>query len=739
MYKHKRLSLAVATALSMGASVAAADIEISGYVKNETAFLLDNNQFIGEARSMTDTSSHHGDTLKFENSARAFINGTLGETASWHLDLNLIYDSEGVEDEYKGHESYTQNDWLREAYVDAELGSTFVRIGKQQVVWGTADGIKLLDIINPTDFREFNQNTMEDSRIPIWMINADIPVGETGSFQMILAEHEENKIPGLDADGDDGHPFTMMGVDSITGEVNGFMNIAPALANVANSFTLAAAGGLFDTNGDGTGDGTGFGAGGGLVGFSGFTVDGFAGNTQTVNDADLSLATTGTFSGDESINTAGLGAIPLDGAFMLDTIAQTPSAVGLPASNGNNNVTNLVSAVYDPANADSAFEYMPAATFATFNTFSGHGGFAATGATNSTITNYVRDYPDDDDGNFGFRWKQSMDNGLNYSLNYFYHYDSNPTVDISWHDATTGEELSTVLATSGDFDADTNPDMADPTGVAGGTTLTRDQFLATGTTPAINAFGLQTDAVTVLLRNSNNQYYGAFAPNPTLAQSNNSTELRFTESLNRIHSFGSSFDYALDSFDTPIVLRGEFLYNQDEMHPVVDLRLMSIGDLEGALTAEEHDVFKYVLGVDVTVMTNLLISTQFIQFRNLDYRSDSRTCTTATGDVYDCSMYTGDAPTLHLTNGLQAAEENKEFVSLFFSKPFGAEQQGRWNNITIFEDVGGYWNRFDVEYGFTDEIIGTAELNTYWGDQDSWFGQMEETSNIQVGVKYIFN
>ena len=91
-----------------------------------------------------------------------------------------------------------------------------------------------------------------------------------------------------------------------------------------------------------------------------------------------------------------------------------------------------------------------------------------------------------------------------------------------------------------------------------------------------------------------------------------------------------------------------------------------------------------------------------------------------------------------MANQLQQAEENKEFISLFLTKPFGSEQQGRWQNLTIFEDEGGYWNRFDVEYAFTDQWVGSAELNTYWGDEDSWFGQLEETSNIQVGVKYIF-
>ncbi|MEJ2394690.1 MAG: RNA polymerase-associated protein rapA, partial [Candidatus Thiodiazotropha sp.] len=75
-------------------------------------------------------------------------------------------------------------------------------MGKQQVVWGTADGIKLLDIINPTDFRELNQNSMEDSRIPIWMINAEKNIGDNSNLQLIVSQVEENKIPGLNPNDD---------------------------------------------------------------------------------------------------------------------------------------------------------------------------------------------------------------------------------------------------------------------------------------------------------------------------------------------------------------------------------------------------------------------------------------------------------------------------------------------------------------------------------------------------------
>src|SRR3989304_3136301 len=42
---------------------------------------------------------------------------------------------------------------VQELYVDIQQGSLFLRLGKQQVVWGESDGLRLADIINPLDFR----------------------------------------------------------------------------------------------------------------------------------------------------------------------------------------------------------------------------------------------------------------------------------------------------------------------------------------------------------------------------------------------------------------------------------------------------------------------------------------------------------------------------------------------------------------------------------------------------------
>ena len=61
---------------------------------------------------------------------------------------------------------------LREFYLRTRLWGMHLTLGKQQVVWGKADGLKLLDVVNPQNFREFILDNFDDSRIPLWTVNA---------------------------------------------------------------------------------------------------------------------------------------------------------------------------------------------------------------------------------------------------------------------------------------------------------------------------------------------------------------------------------------------------------------------------------------------------------------------------------------------------------------------------------------------------------------------------------------
>ncbi len=81
---------------------------------------------------------------------------------------------------------YPKSVWLdpRQVLFDGRVKKVDLKLGLQQVVWGQADGLRVLDVINPLDYREFILEDFIDSRRPLWLARADAPVGE-GSLQLI--------------------------------------------------------------------------------------------------------------------------------------------------------------------------------------------------------------------------------------------------------------------------------------------------------------------------------------------------------------------------------------------------------------------------------------------------------------------------------------------------------------------------------------------------------------------------
>lgn len=90
---------------------------------------------------------------------------------------------------------------LREFYLDMDLAISSLqgraRLGKQQVVWGQADGLRLLDVVNPIDFREFILDDYDDSRIPLWMANLELFFA-FGDLQILwIPDTSVHDIPGI--------------------------------------------------------------------------------------------------------------------------------------------------------------------------------------------------------------------------------------------------------------------------------------------------------------------------------------------------------------------------------------------------------------------------------------------------------------------------------------------------------------------------------------------------------------
>lgn len=74
---------------------------------------------------------------------------------------------------------------LREAYLDLPVGTGHdLRLGKQQIVWGQADGIKVLDTVNPQNYREFVLPDYADSRIPLWAARLQLNL-QAGALELV--------------------------------------------------------------------------------------------------------------------------------------------------------------------------------------------------------------------------------------------------------------------------------------------------------------------------------------------------------------------------------------------------------------------------------------------------------------------------------------------------------------------------------------------------------------------------
>lgn len=84
---------------------------------------------------------------------------------------------------------------LREFYVEASAGDIYFKLGKQQIVWGTADGLKVLDVVNPQSFREFILSDFEDSRIPLWTFNAETRVRDLDVQFILIPDQTYHELP----------------------------------------------------------------------------------------------------------------------------------------------------------------------------------------------------------------------------------------------------------------------------------------------------------------------------------------------------------------------------------------------------------------------------------------------------------------------------------------------------------------------------------------------------------------
>jgi hypothetical protein len=123
---------------------------------------------------------------------------------------------------------------VREFYLEGEYKDTFVRLGKQQIVWGKTDAFRLQDKINPIDVGYHNVfPDLEERRIPQLALDVIHSFGDVGPFQDVSLEIAwvfDRFIP--DQFGQCGEPYAFTAACEARADAGGHQLFNFALANV---------------------------------------------------------------------------------------------------------------------------------------------------------------------------------------------------------------------------------------------------------------------------------------------------------------------------------------------------------------------------------------------------------------------------------------------------------------------------------------------------------------------------
>lgn len=165
------------------------ELNLSGYLKNETAYRFREPRSFTKIRNIVflDINYPFNANVEFTASGWAYYDLVYDLfdydviTARAERDrkqpLNFI---EGLDEEKDSPQAA-----MRELYLDLFLGDFDIRVGKQFVIWGVMTGVRVVDEINPMDFRELILLDLLDYRRPLWTLKVDY-FGENNSYELLV-------------------------------------------------------------------------------------------------------------------------------------------------------------------------------------------------------------------------------------------------------------------------------------------------------------------------------------------------------------------------------------------------------------------------------------------------------------------------------------------------------------------------------------------------------------------------
>jgi hypothetical protein len=134
-------------------------------------------------------------SLQLNGYARSYMGVLIGADKNYsimqnYIDLSLEHKSNNVSLKinpyvYKNTNEDMYAD-LRQLYMDIYFDSFDIRVGKQQIIWGKAEGVFITDIVSPKDLREFLLPDFSEIRMGITSIKLDYYLADS-TFEMVWA------------------------------------------------------------------------------------------------------------------------------------------------------------------------------------------------------------------------------------------------------------------------------------------------------------------------------------------------------------------------------------------------------------------------------------------------------------------------------------------------------------------------------------------------------------------------
>lgn len=153
------------------------DLQLSGYLKNETAYRLREPRSITKIRNIAYLNAQYpfGNNVDFNFAGWAYYDLAYDlfnyDTIAARLERNSEEPLAFVENLAQEKDSPVAA--IRELYFDVAYDNLDLRVGKQYVIWGVMEGVRIVDEVNPMDFRELILPDLIDYRISLWTVKLD--------------------------------------------------------------------------------------------------------------------------------------------------------------------------------------------------------------------------------------------------------------------------------------------------------------------------------------------------------------------------------------------------------------------------------------------------------------------------------------------------------------------------------------------------------------------------------------